>query len=189
MEEQGQMSHERKEELTALLESLSFLQKQSDRAMGVIGAADLDEDLGDLLRTFFIDHTEFADNLLSEHGVLGAFASRIKIAFALGLISEGEYKNLDLIREIRKRFAHRPGFEFSFETPEIKDRCLRLQTPKEVNGQFKQTGSPRDRYMTTCTFLRFAVTHHLEKTSHRVRPQSVTEEEIVSRLKEEGLVS
>ncbi len=189
MEEQGQMSHERKEELTALSKSLSFLQKQSDRAMGVIGAADLDEDLGDLLRTFFIDHTEFVDNLLSEHGVLGAFASRIKIAFALGLISEGEYKNLNLIQKIRNRFAHRPGFEVSFETPEIKDRCLELQAPKEVNGEFKLTGSLRNRFMTTCTFLRFAVTHHLERTSHRARPQSVTEEEIVSRLKEEGIVS
>jgi len=189
MEEQGQMSHERKEELTALSESLSFLHKQSDRAMGVIGAADLDEELGDLLRTFLIDHTEIAGNLLSEHGVLGAFASRIKIAFALGLISESEYKNLDLIRHIRNRFAHRPGFEVSFETPEIKDRCLALQAPKEVNGQFKQTGTLRDRFMTTCFFLRFAIAYRLEKTSHRVRPQSVTEEEIVSQLKEMGLVS
>lgn len=37
---------------------------------------------------------------------LSSFASKIKIAFCLGLISSDEYDDLQIIRDIRNTFAH-----------------------------------------------------------------------------------
>jgi DNA-binding MltR family transcriptional regulator len=38
---------------------------------------------------------------------LGSFSNRMAAAFALGLISEREYKMADTLRQIRNEFAHR----------------------------------------------------------------------------------
>jgi DNA-binding MltR family transcriptional regulator len=46
-------------------------------------------------------------------------------AFALGLISEKTYRDLQILREIRNEFAHFSE-SVSFDTPSVRDRCREL---------------------------------------------------------------
>ncbi len=189
MTEMGEpkLSKKDKMELEELTEWFSTTSKLSQRAVAVIAAADLDQELDTLLRAFFIDHTKL-DELLSGAGPLATFSARIQIAFASGLISDRERHNLDLIRRIRNEFAHRRGFEISFDTPEIRSRCLELQPPKEINGLYSKTNEARDRFIETCGFLLQVLVYRNELTTHREKQDSITEEIILARLKEAGVI-
>jgi DNA-binding MltR family transcriptional regulator len=43
---------------------------------------------------------------------LGTFAARIAAAYSMGLISDLEYKDCELIRKIRNEFAHKVHMSF-----------------------------------------------------------------------------
>jgi DNA-binding MltR family transcriptional regulator len=84
----------------------------------------LDEQLAECLRSRFIDHPDAAKLVEGFNAPLGTFAARILAAFAVGCISEREYRDLETIRRIRNEFAHR--LSISFDDPSIKDRCAAL---------------------------------------------------------------
>lgn len=87
-------------------EFLKEFQGESDRAAAVLGAAFLDIHLERLLESFFVEgHPKITSEVL-DRGSAGTFAARIKMALCLGLLTEEEYADLELIREIRNAFAH-----------------------------------------------------------------------------------
>jgi len=190
MTEMGEpkLSKKDKMELEEITEWFSTASNLSQRAIAVMAAADLDQELDTLLRAFFIDNTKLADELLSGIGPLTTLHARIDVAFALGLISDREKYNLDLIRRIRNEFAHRRGFDISFDTPEIRSRCLELQPPKEINGLYSKTNEARDRFIETFRFLLMVLIYRYELGTHREKPDSITEEMILAAMKEAGVI-
>jgi mannitol operon repressor len=76
---------------------------------------------------------------------LGTFASRILSAFALGLLSEEEYRECENIRKIRNIFAH--NIYTSFEDQKVKDLCANLR----YSG--KEPGDARQQYSTATIVL------------------------------------
>ena len=86
--------------------------KGRDRSNVLIGATLLDEYLRRLIAAILIDTTkskkvkEVVNKLFEFNGSFGTFGARIKGAYCLGLISQDEYHNLEIIREIRNEFAH-----------------------------------------------------------------------------------
>jgi hypothetical protein len=100
---------------------LDEFQTESDRAAAVLGAALLDDLMSELLSRSLLN-SEIAKKLLGINQSLGAFGARITAARAMGLISNDEHKDLDRVREIRNKFAHRlHGLDF--ETQQIRDMC------------------------------------------------------------------
>src|SRR5450759_2841292 len=75
----------------------------SDRATAVLGTAFLDDQLRQLLDSFFVDVS--AARLLL-NGPLYSFAKRIKVSYCLGLITRTEFALLLCIRDIRNAVAH-----------------------------------------------------------------------------------
>lgn len=150
------------------------LNNQSDRGVAIVCASILDEQLKDVLSSFFIENDRAKKELFNTGEPLSTFSSKIKMSYYLGLITENEYKNIEMIRKIRNDFAHRiTGISFSDSS--VKNRCNHLSIPKEqyfpekikdiplpnddgslpkINlDPFTKDTPPRDRFVQVFTYL------------------------------------
>lgn len=103
----------------------SRLRSESDRSAALLAAALLDAQLESLFRARLKHHQ---DRLLGFDGPLATFSTRIKLAMALGWIDQDVEGDLDIIRNIRNRFAHSFEQDMTFEETEIKGWCSSLRT-------------------------------------------------------------
>lgn len=130
------------EEMTlAALRFRRALRDETDRGAALYAAAFLEDRLGLLLRSFFVQREGAADGLLTGTGGLSTFSARIDLAMLLGLASGSTRRDLHLIRKIRNDFAHSPqAIDFSYDS--ITSRCRELShTPLLVSDR------PRHRYI------------------------------------------
>lgn len=111
------------------------LEGQSDRGLVILGAAGLDVVLEGLL-TECLNGEVKREQMFGPNGPLSEFASRIKMALSLGLISTAEYKELELVRRIRNKAAHEVNASLSSDS--LRDLCLaltlgvKLYTPQNI---------------------------------------------------------
>jgi mannitol operon repressor len=128
------------------------LQKESPRGMVLLGAAMIDDCLFKLLKGFMIDDSKEVDRLLEggANSPLGSFSSRSLCAYCLGLISENEFHDVEIIRKIRNSFAH-DLLRTSFDTQSIKDRCKMLIMPTTIPFTF-ELNAP-SQFLITVAFL------------------------------------
>lgn len=113
------------------------LQKETPRAAVIIAAAFMDDLLRRLLENIMVDDPKVINDLLgSEKNAdrpLSSFSARIKAAYCLGLLSKQEYGDLNLIRSIRNRFAHRMH-GFTFDDPDIVKWCSSLRISSSITS-------------------------------------------------------
>ena len=141
----------------------------SDRVVAIVGAAYLDDVLGELLRSVLVNDSEIAETLLRPDAPLGSNGSRYQLALCLGLIRRHQFDDLRLVAKIRNQFAHHYSCT-SFEEPPTRDWCVAFQQPKffeampaklfgpEVSQQMAPylkslSDTPRKRFETTVTCL------------------------------------
>src|SRR5262249_55456349 len=131
----------------------------SDRGTALIAVAWVDDSLEACLRAFFRDeknagdrHQRIVDALLQSDGPLGSFASRIKLAYLLGIITVSLYSDLEIMRKIRNSFAHgRQTVRFSDQS--IKDRCKSLSAAQAFQrGAGQSIRSPRQKFLISAFF-------------------------------------
>lgn len=123
---------------------LNELNRETDRGLPLVSAALIEEKLHETLYAFFCRNVA-AKRLLDEaHAPLGTFSARIDACFALGLIDEFEYREINQIRKIRNEFAH-AKHGLSFENERIKSLCssLRSEIPSGAEDDFKH---PRQKF-------------------------------------------
>jgi DNA-binding MltR family transcriptional regulator len=126
---------------------------ESDRAVALITTAYLDDALAGVIRAALLDEPAIVEEILGLDRPLGTLSSRIKVAYCLGLISKGTYRDLELIRAIRNRFAHARRV-LQFGTPEIKDRCLQLRYAMITAGPtVPEFTNPRVRFIESTLWL------------------------------------
>lgn len=120
----------------------------SDRACGILGVVHLDEQLRDILSSYFVDRPSFVRELF-ERGVIQHFSQRTALAFALGFLTDCEVADLRILNQVRNDFAHKPhGLTFNNEG--IKKRCADLKTWRGVVEKPDQPGvSARDQFIIT----------------------------------------
>jgi mannitol operon repressor len=155
-------------DLEDLAEFVSEFKAETDRGAALVGAALIDNRLERLLRSHFID-SEMAEKLLSKTAPLGTFSARIDSCYALGLITEVEYRECVLIRRVRNDFAHELH-GLTFASPHIANRCRELKA-----WAYDLWGSPRQRFMnsviTLCLVLWHRPAHAAPlRAQHRVWP-------------------
>lgn len=107
------------------------LQNESPRAAVIIAGAFLDAQLRELISKSLIDDPKIVNKLLDESGPLSSFRSRIMTAYCTGLISKRLYDDLETIRGIRNKFAHKLH-GYSFNDPEIVKWCKSLKLAKMI---------------------------------------------------------
>lgn len=72
-----------------------------------MGSAILEELLERLLKKYFISSKENNyKNHFESSGFLSSFSSKVNLSYMLGLISKELYEDLEIIRNLRNKFAH-----------------------------------------------------------------------------------
>ncbi|MEO1207769.1 MAG: MltR family transcriptional regulator [Pseudomonadota bacterium] len=136
----------------------------SDRAAAIIASTTLDNDLADLLdHILVIDNNKQRNELLTDfRSPLGSFSARIKIIYAIGIISREYVTGLENVRQIRNVFAHARK-PITFETDAIKEICLKLPKTKATWPDGVEMSEPRTRYLNYCATLSSVMTEYVPK--------------------------
>jgi mannitol operon repressor len=127
--------------LKRFLRFLPELNKESDRGGVLISCSYVDELLRQTLLAFFIENDNSNRLVEGFNAPLGTFSTRISAAFALGLISEREFRECNTLRRVRNRFAHH--LEASFDMQDIRDLCenLTYAVPGTVDARERYTSA------------------------------------------------
>ena len=136
-------------------EFASQLSKETDRGAALVGAAFLDHLLGALIEEFLIDDKAIRKKILKGPlAPLGGFYSRIIASYSLGLISEEEYNDLDIIRNLRNDFAHKIQ-SLSFSSAAVKKKLKDLRVPHLVPKKVFDTSTlqPRQLFITSAAMI------------------------------------
>jgi mannitol operon repressor len=112
-------------EILRLATFLNGFYEETDRGAVLMAAAILDEVLASVLRAFLVDSPESGRLLDEFNAPLGTFSSRILAAYALGLIEEQEFVEVEAIRKIRNLFGH-SWDGISFDHPKVKGQIEKL---------------------------------------------------------------
>jgi mannitol operon repressor len=104
---------------------LEEFNKESDRGAALSSAAYVDDLLADIARAFLIENRSSASLVDEYPGALSSFSSRILIAHAMGLISEDERDECNIIRKVRNEFAH--SVRMSFSNAKVEALCTSLK--------------------------------------------------------------
>lgn len=84
----------------------SLVRKQDDRALSLSLAAFAEDTLGRLLLVYLREDRQAKDLVDGFNAPLGTLSTRIKAAYALGLLTREQYEDLEIARRIRNEFAH-----------------------------------------------------------------------------------
>ncbi len=111
--------------LSDLNRFLSLIGTQDDRAVVLSLATFIEDTLGRLLIAYFRNCKATKDLIVGFNAPLGTLGSRIKAAYSFGLVTQEQYKDMDLLRKIRNEFAH--DWEgVTLERNDIKDMAGEL---------------------------------------------------------------
>lgn len=132
---------------------LAEFQKETDRGAALVGAALIDTRLEAVLRSHFLKSKVVEDLLDGGSAPLGTFSSRIKLAYALGLITELEFNECEIIRRIRNDFAH--GVHgLTFQDQKLTALCNNLKANTPDGKRFD--GNPRQLFINSVILLSLA---------------------------------
>ncbi len=141
------MPHSNAESLDDLVGFFEKLQQESPRAAVIIAGAFLDEHLRRLIASFLIDDAKAVDGILGTEDnpdkPASSFSARINLAYCLGLISKRSRDDLNTVRRIRNRFAHKIH-NYSFDDKEIIDWCNSLVYAQQLS---KLASAPSANHM------------------------------------------
>ena len=88
-------------------ENSAFFEQSSDRAMGIMWAAIVENHLTGFLRLImYREDKQVADELFKPTGPLGAFGTKIRLAYLLRVLDPITYKDYISVSRIRNAFAH-----------------------------------------------------------------------------------
>lgn len=109
------------------------IENQSDRALVLLCAAIIDEQLEYILKTFLIEDNQIQERIFENNAPLSTFSAKNNFCFYLGLISKHEYNTINTIRKIRNKFAHEILINTFDDDDSIKGLCSSLSIP---NGMY-----------------------------------------------------
>ena len=154
------------------------LEKESDRGCVLVSAAFIESELTSLLLSFLVPQSAPANqDIFGLNGPLGTFSSKIKMAYACGLLEPSVRHDIDKIRSLRNEFAHL--FEpMDFSTPEIKSRVLDLQ----LNRLSEETNT-RSRFIQDVVMIAASLVLSVEMTRNQT-PSTHVISNILSEVEE-----
>lgn len=125
---------------------MSLIQKQDDQAMVLSLATFLEDTLGRLLLAYFRSCKATKELIEGFNAPLGTFGSRIKAVYAFGLVTDDQYKDMEILRKIRNHFAH--NWEgVSFERNDIQALVGQLSCYTVDHKTIE--GGPREKLLGT----------------------------------------
>lgn len=142
----------------------SYLGSLDERGLILSLAAFSEDSLGKMLLTFMLDNKASKELIEGFNAPLGTFSSRIKTCFSLGLITEGKYKDLELLRKIRNKFSH------SWENISIDDKDISQQIQNlsfsRVDFEYPKNNYEKLKKSISCLLIEIKVTTSQIKKKH-----------------------
>lgn len=120
---------------------------EDERGLALSVAAFAEDCLGRLIGAYLRDGSQSKDLIEGFNAPLGTLSSRIKAGFALGLLTEDQYRDLELARKIRNEFAHK-WEGCTFEQQNIKD-WIAAMTHSRIAAQ--AATSSREKFYSSMT--------------------------------------
>lgn len=145
----------------------SLVRKQDDRALALSLAAFAEDTLGRLLLIYLREEKQSKELVEGFNAPLGTLSTRIKAAYAFGLLTREQYEDLEIARRIRNAFAH--DWEgVTLDRQDIKALIGKLHA--YAMDQKPWTGGARERLLgaisTILIELRVQITQHLKHGRH-----------------------
>ncbi|KYC15870.1 MltR family transcriptional regulator [Pseudomonas sp. ABFPK] len=109
------------------------LKDLDERALVLTLAAFAEDSLGDLLTAFMIPSAASRSLVTGFNAPLGNFSSRIKAAYAFGLINKGQFDDLQHLREVRNKFSH-TWKPISFTDPSIEGHIKAIRYSRRTSN-------------------------------------------------------
>jgi DNA-binding MltR family transcriptional regulator len=138
------------EEMAAAIEGLRLM---DDANLVLMSVGYLDYALELLLKAQFIRLTNAEEKRLfdgSQNAMLGTFSSKIRIAYAVGLLLSEIYTDLLIINDIRNAFAHSLHREVYFTDDHIIEDCKKLLW---VEKRARLVGEPIGSFQPALRFV------------------------------------
>ena len=143
--------------LRELDEAANEFQEERDRACAILGAAQLEYLLGLSITKALPNGEAVGEELIvGTNAPLGSFSARILSAYGMGIIDSDTRDELDQIRHIRNRFAHRLDLHRFEDSSEVVSRCNNLRRGKKLAEGFDEpTRSDllKPKYLFTTTVI------------------------------------
>jgi DNA-binding MltR family transcriptional regulator len=149
----------REKDLKYFSSFLEEFQRETDRGAALVGAALIDERLEQLLHSHFVECKQTGEILNGGNAPIGTFSARIKLSFCLGLITELEFKEIEIIRRVRNEFAHKVH-GLTFNDQRVHDLCQNLKANTPDQKRFN--GDPRQLYINSVILTSLALWYRPE---------------------------
>tara|TARA_B100000929_G_C15469075_1_gene407231 strand:- start:351 stop:857 length:507 start_codon:yes stop_codon:yes gene_type:complete len=149
----------RDEDVEYFSQFLGEFQGETDRGAALVGAALVDERLHRLLESHFVACKESKELLKGGNAPIGSLSARIKMAYCLGLITELEFKECELIRRVRNEFAHQVH-GLTFADNKINDLCKNLRANTPDGARFD--GNTRQLFINSVILVSLALWYRPE---------------------------
>lgn len=140
--------------LNELAAFMDDLHSESDRGCALIVMALIEERLLEILTAFFIDNNSSKALLGSDkifNAPLGSLSTRLRACHGLGLITDFEFTNIKLMRDIRDKFAH-SSHGITFESELIAKLCLNITMGSNV-VDFSKLSEPANKNRPKIHFI------------------------------------
>jgi hypothetical protein len=153
-------THPHLKEFTAFLDELN---RESARGAVLVSSSMIDGLLRRTILSFLIQREGTEKLLDGFNAPLGTFSARILTAVSLGVISETEYQDCQVIRNIRNAFAH--DVNVSFENSAISDACSKLMLSAKDYDDVRVDA--RGRFTTAAVWLILNLTNRPHYAAQR----------------------
>jgi DNA-binding MltR family transcriptional regulator len=150
----------------------TLLHMEDERGLVLTASAFAEDLLGRLIRAYLVNVKATGELLDGFNAPLGIFSSRIKAAYALGLLTKEQFADLEHLRKIRNEFAH--NWEgCSYSRQDIADRIAKLH-PNRIpsdKGLGEKSLQDKLRSSISCVLIELDVLTRLIGERHqRIRP-------------------
>jgi DNA-binding MltR family transcriptional regulator len=132
-------------------ELFEVLNGENDLSAILVAASFLDVCLASILERKLIDSKVTKKLLAARGGVLGSFAVRADVCYAIGLLEKGLYRDLLKIAEIRNLIAHH-HLALSFKADDIVKLCGELSWGESL-GLYELMNTPRNQFVLTAVMI------------------------------------
>jgi mannitol operon repressor len=143
---------------------LKEFQGETDRGAALVGAALLDKQLFNLLKSHFLDKKESLELIDGGTAPLGTFSARIKACYCLGLITDSEHSEIQLVRKVRNEFAHQTH-GLTFENEKVKSLCGNLRNRMPDSEEKTVEASLRTKFIHAVIFISLALWYRPQHAS------------------------
>jgi DNA-binding MltR family transcriptional regulator len=137
-------------------------QEKNDRGAAILVVTNVENALQTCLQNILVNQDASHNDLFGNNAPMATFDSKIRMAYALGIVGPEMLENLNIIRHIRNAFAH-SKIPITFDTKEVADASNLLHKPDLIDfapiddsvfaSDWEISNTIRMKFITICNIM------------------------------------